>query len=183
VEGAALVVEGLPQLPDALLARAEGAEVLHRLGDRVPEQPDDDPPSAGRAGNLHVEVDLVSHLLQVVTAKRGRGQRRVRADAIRSASGRRGKGGENNEKEAFEQTTATALQLFVALSKQKKRWTVERLSTQENGRKEWQVISVGAQRRWRTTMRILGPEIGILGWSSHYLPFAEDDAKKRKEDS
>jgi hypothetical protein len=30
---------------------------------------------------------------------------------------------------------------------------------------------------------ILGPEIGILGWSSHYLPFAEGDAKKRKEDS
>ena len=56
VEGGALVVERLPGLPHALLARAQRAEVLGRLGHLVRVQLHHDPPRR-RAADRHVEED------------------------------------------------------------------------------------------------------------------------------
>mmetsp|Transcript_32999 Transcript_32999/g.98240 ORF Transcript_32999/g.98240 Transcript_32999/m.98240 type:complete len:227 (+) Transcript_32999:208-888(+) len=58
VEGAALVVQGLAQLAVALLARAQGPEVLDSLGRLVSVEAHDNPPGLPPA-DLHVEKDLV----------------------------------------------------------------------------------------------------------------------------
>mmetsp|Transcript_40671 Transcript_40671/g.126775 ORF Transcript_40671/g.126775 Transcript_40671/m.126775 type:complete len:232 (-) Transcript_40671:73-768(-) len=58
VEGAALVVQGLAQLAVALLARAQGPEVLDSLGRLVSVEAHDNPPGLLPA-DLHVEKDLV----------------------------------------------------------------------------------------------------------------------------
>jgi hypothetical protein len=60
VEDAALEVQRLATLAHALLTRAEGAEVLDRLGHSLAVQIHDDAASGLRV-NLNVEEDLVGH--------------------------------------------------------------------------------------------------------------------------
>ena len=53
-----------------MLTGAEGAEVLGRLGDGVPEEAEDDPPSLA-AFDVHVEEDLVGDLFGVAACDGG----------------------------------------------------------------------------------------------------------------
>jgi hypothetical protein len=68
MEGASLEVKGLPGLSGPLLSGAQGPEVLHRLGDRVAEQTEDDPAAPLAPLDLDVEVHLVGDLLEIVAA-------------------------------------------------------------------------------------------------------------------